>query len=240
MRRRGMGQEAIEAALTEENTRRCDPPLAQEEVRRIAASVARYPPESESTKQTTAQFRLTEDTVVYVEPDPDKEPVKVCGRLEVVAQTRDGTGNGWGRFLKWRDPEGREHTWALPMSLLAGDGNEYRSWLLDGGLMIHPGRKVRDLLTTYIQSAPSRDRILCVSRIGWHGVNFVLPAETIGTGAGERVIFQTPNDMEHSLEVVGTLDDWKQNVGRLCAGNSRLIFAVSCAFAGPQLALAGG
>src|SRR6202011_458590 len=37
----------------------------------------------------------------------------------------------------------------------------------------------------------------------------------------------------------GTLEDWKGNVGRLCSGNSRLIFAASCAFVGPLLALAG-
>ena len=42
MRHRGMSQAAIEAALLAENTARCDPPLAVDEVRRIAASVCRY------------------------------------------------------------------------------------------------------------------------------------------------------------------------------------------------------
>jgi hypothetical protein len=44
MRRRGMGQEAITAALLAENADRCVPPLAEGEVRGIAASVARYEP----------------------------------------------------------------------------------------------------------------------------------------------------------------------------------------------------
>ncbi len=43
MRRRGMTQHAIESALLEENRLRCDPPLPEEEVRRIAESVASYP-----------------------------------------------------------------------------------------------------------------------------------------------------------------------------------------------------
>ena len=239
MRRRGMGQEAIEAALQKENRRRCVPPLAEEEVRRIAASVARYPPDSESTKQATTPFRLSEDAVIFIDPDPDKEPLRVCGRLEVAAQTRDGAGDGWGRLLKWRDLEGRQHAWAMPMSQLAGDGNEYRSRLLDGGLMISPGRKVRDLLTTYIQTAVTKERMLCVPRIGWHGESFVLPTETVGATGSEQVIFQTTHEMEHSLEIAGTLDDWKQNVAHRCSGNSRLLFAVSCSFAGPLLALAG-
>src|SRR5262249_42352178 len=44
MRRRGLSRNAIEAALLEENRRRCDPPLPDGEVRRIADSVARYEP----------------------------------------------------------------------------------------------------------------------------------------------------------------------------------------------------
>lgn len=44
MRRRGMGSDEIEAALLVTNNKRCDPPLAEDEVRRIAKSVCRYQP----------------------------------------------------------------------------------------------------------------------------------------------------------------------------------------------------
>jgi hypothetical protein len=44
MRRRGMSQAAIEAALLKENTERLAPPLPESEVRRIATSFGRYPP----------------------------------------------------------------------------------------------------------------------------------------------------------------------------------------------------
>ncbi len=44
MRRRGMGQEAILAALLVENEAKCEPPLPEEQVRKVAASVARYAP----------------------------------------------------------------------------------------------------------------------------------------------------------------------------------------------------
>ena len=45
MRRRGMGRSEILAALTATNTLRCKPPLDQEEVSKIARSVARYAPD---------------------------------------------------------------------------------------------------------------------------------------------------------------------------------------------------
>jgi putative DNA primase/helicase len=44
MRRSGMGVEDIEAALLVTNNKRCDPPLAEDEVRKIASSVCRYKP----------------------------------------------------------------------------------------------------------------------------------------------------------------------------------------------------
>jgi len=53
MRRRGMSAAAICAALTEENQQRYSPALTDEEVRRIAESVARYDPPPQ-------EFRLTD------------------------------------------------------------------------------------------------------------------------------------------------------------------------------------
>jgi len=44
MRRGGMGEAAILAALDADNRARCDPPLPEAEVRRIAASVGKYAP----------------------------------------------------------------------------------------------------------------------------------------------------------------------------------------------------
>jgi len=126
------------------------------------------------------------------------------------------------------------------MSLLAGDGNEYRARLLDGGLFIAPGRKARELLTVYLQSTQPQMRALCVARIGWHSENFVLPGATIGPENAETVLFQTPSDADHFLSVSGTVGDWRENVGRFCSGNSRLILAASCGFAGPFLSLVGG
>jgi putative DNA primase/helicase len=192
------------------------------------------------TGQESSAFRLTDDGVIHFDPDPDKEPMRICGRLEIAALTRDNKGEGWGRLLRWRDSEGRAHDWPMPMSLLAGDGNEYRARLLDGGLFIAPGRKARELLTVYLQTSRTEETALCVARVGWHDDNFVLPGATIGPEGAATVLFQTPFETDHYLNVAGTADDWRQNVGRFCSGNSRLIVVTSCAFAGPVLSIVGG
>jgi uncharacterized protein (DUF927 family) len=192
------------------------------------------------TSGTPSPFRLTDDAVVYVDPEAEREPVRICGRLEIVARTSNANGEGWGILLQWTDSAGRSHRWAMPMSLLAGEGNEYRSQLLDGGLFLAPGRKARELLTVYLQTMHSEAHVLCVSRLGWHGDAFVLPDEAIGPPDGPMILFQTPVETDHYLNVSGTADDWRQHVGRFCSGNSRLILAVSCAFAGPVLSWLGG
>jgi hypothetical protein len=43
-----MGAEESEAALLVTNSKRCDPPLAEDEVRKIALSVCRYKPVGEA------------------------------------------------------------------------------------------------------------------------------------------------------------------------------------------------
>jgi hypothetical protein len=50
MRKRGMSQSSIEAALLKDNETRCDPPLNQDEVLAIARSISRYPAGKASSK----------------------------------------------------------------------------------------------------------------------------------------------------------------------------------------------
>jgi uncharacterized protein (DUF927 family)/5S rRNA maturation endonuclease (ribonuclease M5) len=213
---------------------------AQWELKTATKTATRDRDLNAKSDQESSPFRLTEDGIIYFDPDPDKEPLRICGRLEVAALTRDSRGDGWGRLLRWTDSEGRRHEWAMPMSLLAGDGNEYRARLLDGGLFLAPGRRARELLTIYLQSTRPETRALCVARVGWHGDKFVLPGTTIGPEDAETVLFQTPFDTDHHFTVAGTVGDWQENVGRFCSGNSRLILAASCAFAGPLVSLVGG
>jgi putative DNA primase/helicase len=54
------------------------------------------------------------------------------------------------------------------------------------------------------------------------------------------MLFQPPFETEHYLNVSGTSEEWRKHIGRFCSGNSRLMLAVSCAFAGPVLSLLNG
>lgn len=52
-------------------------------------------------------------------------------------------------------------------------------------------------------------------------------------------MFQSDNQMENTFRIRREAQDWADRIGRLCAGTSRLVFAVACAFAGPLLRPAG-
>jgi uncharacterized protein (DUF927 family) len=162
----------------------------------------------------------------------------VCSKLEITAQTRDDRGSNWGRLLQWQDNDGREHNWAMPSSLLSGDGNEVRARLLSEGLLISPQRKAQALLSDYLQTYETFQKITCVPRIGWHNGAYILPNETITKDeAQETIVFQSDLFAGEKLTTSGTLAEWQQHVARLCAGNSRLSFAVSCAFASVLLGI---
>jgi putative DNA primase/helicase len=255
MQRRGMSSDAIEAALLAENANRCSPPLPDAEVRAIARSISRYapPPVPESDGQETGdgaprqcsygggRFESGAQGVFFIgtNKDGDEQPPRwICGPLKVVAVTRDAKSNAWGRLLEWPDADGVRHQWAMPLALLQGDGVDVRSELARQGLSIAPGRHARERLASFLQVWPVEDRARCVERLGWHGTVYVTPAESIGEDS-EQVVFQNAHAIEPAFSVAGAVEDWRREVAALAAGNSRLVFAISVAFAGPLVEMAG-
>lgn len=209
--------------------------------RQAKAKSARRAPDDDDAPDEWDRFRVTDAGVLYHGVDRDGNPTKpewVCSRLDVEALTRDQDGSGWGYLLTFSDPLSRRKQWAMPARMLSGDGGEFRAALLNQGLRIAPSTRARNLLTQYIQTRQPEENALCTDKTGWHGRAFVLPHETIG-GEDERIVFQTESAMENTIRTRGTSDQWRERVARLCVGNSRLAFAVSCAFAGPLLRPAG-
>ena len=119
---------------------------------------------------------------------------------------------------------------------MSGDGNEYRRELLRLGLEIGPGRGTHALLGQYILETPVEKRAISVEKIGWYKQIFVFPNQTIGD-TDEKVLYQSANITQHHFSQQGSLTGWKEQASRYCIGNSRLVFAVSLAFAGPLLYL---
>lgn len=168
----------------------------------------------------------------------EKPPLWLCDPLHIRAMTRDSKSADWGRLVEWKDGDGRAHRWAMPLELMAGDGIDVRRELVRLGLNIAPGRSARDHLNSYLQTWPVKERARCVDRLGWDGPVYVLPDEAIGADA-EIVVFQSASAIEPAFGTSGTPATWRDSVARLADGNSRMVFAICCAFAAPLAAIVG-
>ncbi|GBR28625.1 DNA/RNA helicase [Komagataeibacter oboediens DSM 11826] len=166
----------------------------------------------------------------------------ICIPFNVIAETRDVDGNGWGVLISWLDPDGRPHQWALPRRMVHGDGKDIAGELEDAGF----GCAVSGtrFLRQFFSSVHTVRRLRCVDKSGWYHDNgnatFVLP-NGVTVGAGRRdVVFQTTR-MARGAEygTGGTLTDWQRDIAAYAVGNSRLAFSLSVAFCGPLLDLMG-
>ncbi len=186
-------------------------------------------------------FEVSKHGVFFLGTDKEgnEQPPKwICSKLEVLASTRDTGSKEWGRLLAWEDGDGVAHRWPLPMELLQGDGLEMRRELARLGLQISPTKAARDLLAIYVQVWPAQSRARCVDKLGWHGAAYVTPSEAIGDDE-EITVFQSTQAIEPAFSVSGTVASWGGSVAAMAAGNSRMVFAISTAFAASLLDLLG-
>lgn len=187
-------------------------------------------------------FRLDERGVWFVDVKEGVQapPRWICAPLDILASVRDSHNCGWGLLVGFDDPDRRPHREMIPARAFNGEGLDASGLLLDRGLTIAP--KGRPFLLEYLQTARPKKRARVTSRTGWHeaedGSTFVLPDRAFGRG-GEEWIFESDSPAGNTYRLKGTIAEWKAEVARRCAGNSRLVFAVSMAFASPLLQLAG-
>lgn len=180
-------------------------------------------------------YKFTDRGLMWLNPDDDdKPPMQIAGHFDIVAETRDSEGGSWGLLIHWEDRDGREHRYALPRAMLAGDGSEARRALLDGGMFIAPSAKARMQFNSFLLQVRSPSRARATQRVGWHSNSFVLPDACFGDQS-DMLLLQSATAHEHSFRQKGDLKSWQENVARYAIGNSRLIVALSAAFAGPLI-----
>lgn len=175
----------------------------------------------------------------YSKDDEPIPPMFICSPLIILSDTRDSSQSNWGRLLYWQDKDRHEHIWACPAEFLAAtDTAEFRREMLRNGLNIATHSKSRQKLVEYVINHPaqSQDRIRCVTKTGWYSSCYVLTNQVFGKKKGESLIYQGMANGDFSS--AGDLDGWKREVASRAVGNSRIVFSISSAFAGPLVELA--
>lgn len=158
----------------------------------------------------------------------------ICGSLHIDAMTRDIQDNNFGRLLRFKNGLGRWRTWAMPMELLKGSGEELRGELLSMGLALD-SQAAKIHLPKYLQWRTPKRKMLCAMQIGWADNSFVLPDIVIGNKSAE-VVFQTGERCHDEHNTGGSLQGWQDGIASKAPGNPLLILALSASFSGPLLA----
>ncbi len=208
----------------------------------VRKSIAEAPLVENLPYKVSPGFEMREDGL-YRKAREDQAPFKVCGPFEILGESRPEGGNNWGLLLRWKDRDGVAHEWIMPRRLLAGEAAEVRQRFADCGLDIGGSDGARRALVQFLSDVQHPGRVRTVTQTGWYrppngGAAFVLPNRTVGQIIGEvvRLDIDPPPAVYREC---GTLEGWRQEVARLCVGNSRAVFAVACGFAAPLLPLLG-
>ena len=169
----------------------------------------------------------------------DAPDTQISSFVQVLGLIRDVNSMGWGRVVSVKDADDKAHRLIIPASAFAGNGDEWRKMLLDAGVTgFAHNTQNRKQLSQYLQSYRTDKRVRSVDRVGWFGGAYVKADCTIGQPE-EEVIFRNDEAEYQPWLSAGTLQDWIDNVSLPCAGNSRLVFSLSVAFAAPLLEMSG-
>lgn len=185
-------------------------------------------------------FEVKDEGVFYCKEE-GKFPIWLCEKLEITALTRDPNNENWGRILEFRDKDGYLHRWNMPGTFLKGSGEQVIEELLRLGLIVHPGLKQKRHLLEYLATTKVETKARCINNTGWYKQAFILPNKVyylFSKNNEETLIYHSDYTL-HNYMQLGTLDEWTHNISSNCAGNSRLMFAVALAFAGPLVGLLG-
>ena len=66
-------------------------------------------------------YQVSEEGIIWVDPDPRKPPLFLASGFDVTACTRELDGTNWGRRLEFRDSDGNPRQLIVPMTDPAGD-----------------------------------------------------------------------------------------------------------------------
>ncbi|GHT94596.1 alkaline-shock protein [Alphaproteobacteria bacterium] len=174
-------------------------------------------------------FRLTEDELSYYDKRR-KVYIFVSGYVKVIAQTEDSDGENAGKLLEFKTRRGQLRRLRVLNCWLSKDGDKMREVLLKNGLKISTNGRAKLRLNDYINNCDPAVFAKFIKVSGWYENGFITENGFIGKPPKELVIHQSDADPSY-VETSGTMEEWTQHVAKPCEGNSRLVLAISSAFA---------
>lgn len=168
---------------------------------------------------------------LYRESADDKPDEWICGPFHVAGEARDPDNGAWSLALAWQDRDDVQHHALVARADLIGDGVDFLRSLAARGLEAPVAAAKVRALKAALAGVRCKSRVRLVNRTGWHGSTFILPQRTFGASSESAVYCGQASVARYATS--GTLDDWCARVAARASGNSRVLLALSVAFAGP-------
>lgn len=190
-----------------------------------------------SDAEAPVGFRASETGVFEVSTDGTE--TWLCSPLRVTSRFRDALGTGWGRVVEVTDSDGIVHREAiLDADIVSGWGRVLRR-LVSVGLFVGtaPSSRKNPIRDYLIESTPPKTMV-STDRAGW--VDAEKTAFVLGDGRSIGSLDVVPvnfnaSPVSKAIVGAGTGEDWKEAIGRKCAGNDILLLSVSTALSGPLM-----
>ena len=173
-------------------------------------------------------FQNTETALSYYD-EKKKMFIRISSPLNVVALTRELEEENVGRLVEFKDRQGKFKQVKIFDSWLSKDGSKIHDILYKHGLDIGTDGRTKRKLNEYLNLVNPEKTITYTLKSGWHGRSFLTANKVYGKSDG--TLIHIPAAEPAKLSKSGTPEDWKNNVAKLCINNSRLMLAVSAAFA---------
>ncbi|HBY7527229.1 TOPRIM and DUF927 domain-containing protein [Klebsiella quasipneumoniae] len=184
------------------------------------------------------------DGIFWVEPKSDKDTGEIttreswlCSALEVIGTGIDDSKTRY-LILRWR-PFGSKGDTVLAIPF--ADIGEREGWrtLKAGGVNVTTKSGLRATLADWLQSCANGEVWRIAHATGWQCGAYIMPdGEIIGT-PDQPVLFNGRSSAASGYTTSGTVDSWRESVGRLAFGNYSMMTGVAAALAAPLIGLAG-
>ncbi|HBZ4110498.1 TPA: DUF927 domain-containing protein [Klebsiella pneumoniae] len=184
------------------------------------------------------------DGIFWVEPKSDKDTGEIttreswlCSALEVIGTGIDDSKTRY-LILRWRPFGSKGDTvQAIPFADI-GEREGWRS-LKAGGVNVTTKSGLRATLADWLQSCANGEVWRIAHATGWQCGAYIMPdGEIIGT-PDQPVLFNGRSSAASGYTTSGTVESWRESVGRLAFGNYSMMTGVAAALAAPLIGLAG-
>lgn len=195
------------------------------------------------TNEGLENYRLNEQGLFYIFYEKMRGgKVKevetfICSPLKVIATGKDADDGERTQIVEFTNDDGHNKKINVPLRSLLTEPQSILGEFVASGLILNAREKQR-LIDFLIYSKPEK-RLTLVYKTGWQSKSFVMPDTVISSSDDENLgyLLHGAHSKIKKLKVQGTAEEWRENIARYCVGNSRLMFAVSCAFASVLLPL---